>query len=130
MNGADVLADTNAVIAWIKQDRDLARALLSWSAPAVSGFTLGELLFGAIKSAHPDRNKALIQSAKESFILLFADERTSETYADVRHALRRKGRPIPENDIWIAALALQHGLPLLTRDAHFHEVEGLNVLGW
>jgi tRNA(fMet)-specific endonuclease VapC len=130
MNGADVLADTNAVIAWIKQDRDLARGLLTWSAPAISGFTLGELLFGAIKSTHPDRNRSLIQSAKESFILLFADEGTSEIYATVRHALRRKGRPIPENDIWIAALAIQHGLPLLTRDKHFHEVEGLHVIAW
>jgi len=48
----------------------------------------------------------------------------------VRDRLRLKGRPIPENDIWIAAVALQHGLPLATRDDHFNEVDGLRVENW
>lgn len=130
MNGADVLLDTNAVIAWIKQDAALARSVLTRLAPAVSVFTVGELLFGALKSVHSERNRVSVQSAVRSFGLIFPDEQTAESYAAVRFSLRRKGRPIPENDIWIVALALQHGLPLLTRDAHFREVEGLEVIGW
>lgn len=56
MTGADVLADTNAVIAWTKQDKDLARVSLAFERPAISLTTLGELYFGALKSAKPDRD--------------------------------------------------------------------------
>jgi tRNA(fMet)-specific endonuclease VapC len=51
-------------------------------------------------------------------------------YARVRVALKRKGRPIPENDIWIAAQALQHDLVLVTSDAHFKEIDDLKVEQW
>ena len=55
---------------------------------------------------------------------------TAAAYAQLRLALRRRGQPIPANDAWIAALALQHGLPVLTRDAHFDAVAGLTRVGW
>jgi tRNA(fMet)-specific endonuclease VapC len=58
------------------------------------------------------------------------DRRCSEIYSDVKLALKKKGRPIPENDIWIAASALQHGLVLITRDKDFDTVEGLTVEKW
>ena len=51
-------------------------------------------------------------------------------YGTVRTQLKRKGRPIPENDIWIAACAFQHGLILVTRDGHFEDVEGLPFESW
>ena len=51
-------------------------------------------------------------------------------YAKIRYQLRVKGKPMPENDVWIAAAAMEHDLPLLTRDAHFRNVNGLEVLGW
>ena len=62
--------------------------------------------------------------------ILYPDEATTIRYAEVKNKLRKKGRPIPENDIWIAAIALRHGLPILTRDQHFNEVDGLAVLTW
>lgn len=52
---------------------------------------------------------------------------TAEFYAAMYGGLRRKGRPIPTNDLWIAAGAFEHGVPLLTRDDHFHHVDGLLV---
>jgi tRNA(fMet)-specific endonuclease VapC len=55
---------------------------------------------------------------------------TAKHYAQIRHVLRVKGRPIPENDIWIAAVAIQYGLILLTRDAHFQAVDGLSLKSW
>lgn len=58
------------------------------------------------------------------------DSATADAYAMVKQGLMMRGRPIPENDIWIAALAVQYGLPLLARDAHFDHVEGLDVKTW
>lgn len=55
---------------------------------------------------------------------------TSRFYAAVREELRALGRPIPENDVWIAALAREHGLALLSRDSHFDFVPGLLRVGW
>lgn len=55
---------------------------------------------------------------------------TSVFYAEIRTDLKRQGRPIPENDLWIAALARQHGLAVLSRDAHFDAVAGLTRLSW
>ena len=57
------------------------------------------------------------------------DEGTAEAYADVRDELKRSGRPIPGNDLWIAALARQHALPLLSRDRHFDFVPGIKRVG-
>jgi tRNA(fMet)-specific endonuclease VapC len=56
--------------------------------------------------------------------------RTTAVYARVRHQLRAAGTPIPENDVWIAATAIEHNLPLVTRDNHFKVVEELEVLAW
>jgi predicted nucleic acid-binding protein len=62
--------------------------------------------------------------------VLAVDHVTAARYATIRQALRERGRPIPSNDAWIAALALQHGLPLLSRDTHFDVVPGVHRVGW
>jgi len=58
------------------------------------------------------------------------DRGTADEYAEIRSELKRAGRPIPGNDLWIAALARQHALPLLSRDRHFDLVPGLKRVGW
>ena len=62
--------------------------------------------------------------------LLAVTSETSRFYADIRHELRLAGQPIPENDLWIAALARQHGLTLLSNDAHFDHLSGLKRISW
>jgi predicted nucleic acid-binding protein len=63
--------------------------------------------------------------------ILPVTEETAEYYAIVYKDLRAKGRPIPTNDLWIAAAAMEHGLALVSRDRHFGEVEGLRVgMAW
>ena len=57
-------------------------------------------------------------------------DRTASVYAGVRTALKEQGTPVPANDAWIAALALQHGLPVASRDVHFDVVPGVRRLGW
>jgi tRNA(fMet)-specific endonuclease VapC len=59
---------------------------------------------------------------KDDIEILFADEQTTHHYASVYAQLRRQGTPIPTNDVWIAALALQHDLVLCTRDRHFEHL--------
>ena len=58
------------------------------------------------------------------------DATTAEFYARTAVTLEKKGRPIPENDIWIAAMALELDMPLAARDAHYQQVDGLVLLGW
>lgn len=63
-------------------------------------------------------------------VVIGTDAQTSEDYGRIRSELSQAGLPIPENDIWIAALALQHGFPLATRDQHFGRIAGIRVLSW
>lgn len=60
--------------------------------------------------------------------VLYPDEKTADFYGSVKAALTRKGKPIPDNDIWIAAMALQHDLNLFTTDGHFAEIDNINWL--
>lgn len=62
--------------------------------------------------------------------MLVSDTATGQAYGQIKSALRAKGRPIPENDIWIAAIAMQYNLVLATRDEHFREVDGLVIETW
>jgi tRNA(fMet)-specific endonuclease VapC len=90
----------------------------------------GELLFGAYHAGQPARELANLAEFARSTVRLLPTDRTAEEYAKLKQALAVAGAPIPENDIWIAALALEHGLPLATRDAHFARVPGLVVQDW
>jgi len=130
MNGREILFDTNAIASFLLNPGDVARSLPYGSRFLVSLITLGELHYGARNSTRVARNLAKLGELKSEFRILLPDEQTAEAYAEVRVQLRRKGRPIPSNDVWIAAIALQHKLPLLTRDTHFRVVDGLDVLLW
>ena len=91
---------------------------------------VGELFFGASKSARPDANRRRVLGLVEVAGLLPQDVEVAERYGAVKADLKGRGRPIPENDLWIAATALRHGVELLSRDRHFDEVEGLTVVAW
>lgn len=114
------LLDTNIVIAlWggdaavkLHFDRDVTVFL--------SSVVLGELHFGAAKSARPDENAARIEEFAQSCALLSLDADSARLYAEIKAGLTRLGRPIPDNDIWIAASARQHDLILATRDHTSH----------
>ena len=86
---------------------------------------MGELLYGARHSSNPAANLERVASFVAAIVVLPCDEATAQVYARVKQALRAKGRPIPDNDLWIASAAMQHGLALVHRDAHFDEIEGL-----
>jgi tRNA(fMet)-specific endonuclease VapC len=124
------LLDTNIVIALIARDSAVEHGLASAEKVYVPSLVLGELYFGARASTQKDRNLARIDEFAAANAVLVPDVATAREYGTLKAALRAKGRLIPENDIWIAAIAQQHGLTLITRDAHFQEVEGLAVGSW
>lgn len=126
------LLDTNIVIAALKREVEVRRRIEE--APAgslfVSVVTLGELRFGARKSGRVGENLRKIEAFASESDVLSCDEATARLYGDVKDGLRRKGRPIPENDVWISAAALQSGLALANRDSHFDHIEGLRTERW
>jgi predicted nucleic acid-binding protein len=91
---------------------------------------LGEFRYGIAESRHRATYEAWLDEHLSQFEILFVTDETAFAYAALRLALRRSGRPVPANDAWIAALALQHGLPLLSRDRHFDVVAGLTRKSW
>ncbi len=129
MNGS-VLLDTNIIIALWAKDASVTQQLASVPEVFVPVIALGELYYGARKSAWSAKNVARIDDLAARSSILLCNVVTAQHYGIVKDALRARGKPIPENDVWIAAIAVQYGLALATRDDHFARVEGLTVLKW
>lgn len=126
MNGK-ALVDTNVVIALFAGEPTVIEHLQQRSAVFLCAPVLGELRYGAQASARVESNLARLDEFARAMMVLPCDTGTAKWYASVKFELRKKGRPIPENDVWIAAIARQHDLTLITRDGHFREIEGLDV---
>ncbi len=124
------LLDTNIVIALFANDASVMESLTKAEEVFIPSVVIGELFYGAHKSARAKDNLARIDEFASSNLVLGCDMETARIYGDVKNALRIKGHPIPENDIWIAAVAIQHNLTLVSRDGHFNEIENLKVVVW
>jgi predicted nucleic acid-binding protein len=124
-----ILLDTSAYSALLRGDERVRDALRQAEEVRVNPVVLGELLAGFLRGRHRRRNEEELRQflASPRVHIVPIDEQTAERYALVLAALRRRGRPIPSNDLWIAASAAQHGLRLLTLDAHFLHVEQILV---
>jgi predicted nucleic acid-binding protein len=125
-----VILDTNGLSAMADGDTSLEPLLQQAAEIAVPVIVLGEYRYGIRQSRHRARYERWLAEVLASCRVLVVDEGTAGQYAEVRDELKRSGRPIPGNDLWIAALARQHDLPLLSRDRHFDSVPGLRRLGW
>lgn len=127
MTGNKVLLDTNIVIELFKGDKKIFE-FLEQQTLYIATAVLAELYLGAYRSANEQRHLREIKDFLLRCNVLNADHGTAENYAIIKTALLKKGKPIPENDIWIAATALQHQLPLYTNDKHFNEVNSLALV--
>jgi len=124
------LLDTNIAVALLAGE-DVVRASLNQGGLTfLSSIVVGELFYGARKSARVVSNLSRVEELAAKFVVLNCDVSTARHYGKIRELLRTKGRPIPENDIWIAAHAQQYDLTLVTRDAHFSAVEGIRIEAW
>lgn len=124
------LLDTNIIIALFADDAIVKSNLAQAQEASIPSIVIGELCYGARKSKRVVENLARIDALVAGSTILGCDVGTSRQYGEAKNRLRLKGRPLPENDVWIAALALQHHLTLVTRDAHFQEVENLQTIVW
>lgn len=122
--------DTNVAIDLMRRSEAVQGRLHPAATSYRPAVVLGELYFGALRSRQVQANLASIQRLTAASIELDITVSIARRYGELRCALARKGRPIPDNDTWIAATALEHGLPVLSADAHFREVDGLTVVAW
>ncbi|MGD0510101.1 MAG: PIN domain-containing protein [Terriglobales bacterium] len=97
---------------------------------AIPVIVLGEYRHGISQSRNRSAYEAWLTELLNDCMVLDVNEPTTHYYAEIVLELKRKGKPIPTNDIWIAALCRQHALPLLSRDRHFDGVEGNSRVGW
>jgi tRNA(fMet)-specific endonuclease VapC len=125
-----VLLDTSVVVDYLRQDPHLHQKIDQSDDVYLPLVVLGELLYGAHKSMKKDKMLAQVKGFIDGCILILPDEATADFYGQIKAELSTLGKPIPQNDIWIAAAAKQHDLPVVTRDQHFSFVPGLNVLSW
>lgn len=125
-----ILLDSSVIIAHFRGKIDLFQLAAPGEPLFMPLVALGELWKGAFKSADPRRHLDKIAVLLKVVAVLNPDSATAEHYARASVVLEAKGQPIPENDLWIAAVALELDMPLAARDAHFDRIEGLTVLKW
>ena len=125
-----MILDTNALSAFVDGHAGVGDALRRQARAALPVIVLGEFRYGIAESRHRAAYETWLAAHLPAFEILAVTDETTVAYAGLRVALRRSGRPIPANDAWIAALALQHRLPVLSRDRHFDVVPGLERKSW
>src|SRR5712691_135452 len=125
-----MILDTNALSAFVDGDPGVGEALRREARAAIPVIVLGEFRYGIAESRHRAGYETWLETHVSRFEILTVTDATAIAYAGLRVALRRLGRPIPANDAWIAALALQHRLPVLSRDEHFDVVVGIAREKW
>lgn len=129
MNGRFIL-DTNIIIALFAKDPTIHDCIAKAAEVFVPSIAIGELYFGAYNSQKNQENICRIDEFVLNNTILACNTDTARRYGELKNRLKEKGRPIPENDIWIAAIAKQYGLILVTKDEHFDAVEDLIVEVW
>lgn len=119
-----LLLDTSAYSAFLDGHRGVQSALQEADDIALSPVVLGELQAGFLKGSRQQSNLDILRRFLESarVRILEISEETAVNYAVILDSLRKQGTPIPTNDVWIAASAMQHGLRVLTCDRHFLNV--------
>lgn len=126
----EVLLDTSIVIPYLKGDSAVGAQVRSSSVLYLPQTAIGELYCGAYMSQNFAKHRTQIQTFLAAVAVLSPGLATAEHYGRLRAQLAKAGTPIPENDIWIAALAVEYQLPLAARDVHFDRITGLQVLKW
>jgi len=125
-----MILDTNAVSALAGQDKAIIGLVQAAPRVTVTIISLGEYAFGISQSRHRAELEAWLDALLLKVDVLLLEQKTLPFYAEVRGRLKVAGTPIPANDCWIAALAQQHRLPIVSQDRRFDSVNGIQRIGW
>jgi predicted nucleic acid-binding protein len=125
-----LIIDTNALSAFVDGDSEVGAILALQHRAAIPAIVLGEFRYGIMGSRHRKAYEEWLQGHLRQFDLLSVTAETTVSYAALRATLKRLGRPIPANDVWIAALAMQHRMPILSRDEHFDTLSRVRRICW
>ena len=125
-----MILDTNALSAWAEGRTAVEIALRSAERLVVPSVVLGEYYFGIRQSRHRARYQQWLRRYLALAEVATITSATADAYADIRLQLKRIGKPIPSNDAWIAALARQHSLAVLSNDAHFDLIDGIERIAF
>ena len=125
-----MILDTNALSAVADNQPAAVRIFSQAVSIEVPVIVLGEYRFGIAHSRRRREYEKWLEELVAVTRVLPVDQATSGHYAQIRAELKKGGRPIPSNDLWIAALCRQHRLPLMSQDGHFDAVHDLKRMGW
>ncbi len=125
-----MILDTNALSAFAEGLEPVVARLATADELHLPAIVLGEYRFGIATSRRRRDYEAWLTRGRAFWNVLPIVEETAVHYASVRQQLKKAGSPLPANDVWIAALARQHDLPILSRDTHFDAVPGVERLSW
>jgi tRNA(fMet)-specific endonuclease VapC len=126
----ELLLDTSPFVAHLRGQLDLHQLVPAEAVFFTSLFTVAELSMGIHRARRPDTERAKVEALLEEVTILMPSGKTAEIYGQVAAALEQDGYRIPSNDIWIAAMALEAGMPLATGDDHFSRVTDLKLVQW
>lgn len=123
----NILLDTNCYSAYLTGDERVLNVLVEAESVYMSIFVLGELFAGFRGGSKIQQNLDYLKQflAKKTVKILDATMETAEIFGDLKEKLKKNGSPIPINDVWIAAHALETSSVLITYDAHFQNITGL-----
>ena len=125
-----MILDTNALSAIADNEKAAVRIFGHAASIEVPVIVLGEYRFGIALSRRRNDYEKWLKELIAATRVLPVDGDTPDHYAQIRAELKKAGRPIPSNDLWIAALSRQHRLPLMSQDRHFDAVQHLERIGW
>jgi tRNA(fMet)-specific endonuclease VapC len=124
------LLDSSVLVLSLKQDKKIHQRLAGAAALYVSSVALGELYYGAEHSIHIKKSLAEVDKLAQTLSVLNSDSATARVYGYLKHKQRTRGLMLPDNDLWIAATAIQYGLTLAARDQHFTWIAELTLEEW
>lgn len=130
MTGNNIFLDSNIVIEVFKGNRTISEKIKAFPFVYISVIVLGELYIGINRVANKGDHLNKLNSFLDSCIVLDIDQTTSELFGEITASLYKKGKPIPTNDVWIAATIQQYDLTLVSRDKHFEAVDNILVESW
>ena len=125
MDGNSYFVDTNIIVDYLRGNNSVASYLAENRSFVISAIVLGELEFGVQNAKQYSKHAKQLQDFMVDVEVVHLDDKTAFFYGKIKTNLRKLGKPIPDNDIWIAALAMQYNATLLTNDAHFNNIESL-----